>query len=250
LDRSDAAFRHTVNPAPSVAGIAFERLALRFASGRFEETLELLPSLKSSFNKLGMDLDIAKAQFLEAITLRALGKVDEHFALMQDLETSPTVRATPSLHGQVLVHIGNHESVLGQFEAAARTYEKALPIVMSGNRPVALCELKWSIGNSYRAQGSLVRAIETYRAAKTDYQTLGFQAFVAQISLVIAESLLALGRDREAEWEILSALPSIEAETMIPEGLAAVALLRESVSRRKTDPKALRELREHLQAKA
>jgi tetratricopeptide (TPR) repeat protein len=195
-----------------------------------------------------MAVENAKVQFLEAITLKALGKVDEHFGLLQGLEETPAVRESPSLHGQVLVHIGNHESVIGQFEAAARTYEKALPIVMRGNRPVALCELKWSIGDSYRGQGSLGRAIEAYRAAKNDYQALGFRGFVVQLSLVIAESFLALGRDREAEWEILSTLPIIDEEKMVPEGFAAVALLRESVSRRKTDPNALREVRERLQA--
>lgn len=249
LDRSEAAFRHTVNPAPSLAGIAFERLALRFASGLFEETLELLPSLKASFRKLGMNLEHAKAQFLEAVTLRAAGKEEEHFSLMQSLEQEPEVRRCPSLHGQILVHIGNHEASLGRFEAAARTYENALPIVLRGNRPVALCELKWSIGNAYRGQGSLSKAVESYRSAKNDYSQLGFQSFVTQLSLVIAETLLTLGRDREAEWEILSALPMIEEEKMVPEGLAAVALLRESVRRRKTNPAALRELREHLLAR-
>ncbi len=250
LDRSDAAFRHIVNPAPSLAGIAFERLALRFAAGRYEETLELLPSLKSSFKKLGMGIENAKAQFLEAIALRFVGREEEHFTLLRDLEQASEVRACPSLHGQVLVHIGHHEAASGDFETAARTYEKALPIVMRGNRPVALCELKWAIGDAYRSQGSPRRALESYRAAKSDYQQLGFRAFVTQMSLLIAETLLALGRDREAEWEILSALPAIEEEKMVPEGFAAVALLRESVRRRKTDPNALRELREHLQAKS
>jgi len=250
LDRSEAAFRHTVNPSPSLAGIAFERLALRFASGQYEETLELLPSLKASFRKLGMDLEHAKAQFLEAVTLRATGKEEEHFSLMQRLEQEPEVQGCPSLHGQILVHIGNHEASLGHFEAAARTYENALPIVLRGNRPVALCELKWSIGNAYRGQGSLSKAVESYRIAKNDYLQLGFRSFVTQLSLVIAETLLSLGRDREAEWEILSALPTIEEEKMVPEGLAAVALLRESVRRRKTNPAALRALREHLQTKA
>jgi tetratricopeptide (TPR) repeat protein len=248
LDRSDAAFRHTVNPAPSLAGIAFERLALRYAAGRYEETLELLPSLKSSFKKLGMDIENAKTQFLEAVTLSAVGRREEHFSLLRELEQAPEVQECPSLHGQVLVHIGMHQAAIGQFETAARTYEQALPIVTRGNRPVALCELKWAIGDAYRAQGSLRRAIESYRVAKNDYQQLGFRAFVTKISLAIAETLLALGRDREAEWEILSALPMIEEEKMVPEGFAAVALLRESVRRRKTDPKALRELREHLQA--
>ncbi len=36
---------------------------------------------------------------------------------------------------------------------------------------------------------------------------------------------------------------------MVPEGFAAVGLLGESVRQRKTDPKALLELREYLQAK-
>lgn len=250
LDRSDAAFRHIVDSAPSLAGVAFERLALKFATGRYEEVLELLPSLKSSFEKLDMRLENAKTVFLEAVTLRSVGRGEEHFALLGNLEETPEVRACPSLHGQVLVHMGHHQATTGDYETAARTYEKALPVVMRGNRPVALCELKWSVADAYRSQGSLQRAVESYRVARSDYQQLGFGAFVIQLSLVIAETLLALGRDREAEWEILSALPAIEEERMVPEGFAAVALLRESVSRRKTDSKALRDLREHLQAKS
>ena len=56
------------------------------------------------------------------------------------------------------------------------------------------------------------------------------------------------GSPREAEWELLAALPTINEQQMVPEGFAAVALLQESVRRRKTDPKALAELREYLQA--
>ncbi len=250
LDRSDAGFRHVVDSASSLADVAFERLALKYAVGRYEEVLELLPSLKSSFETMDMRLESAKTGFLEAVTLRAVGREEEHFALLQALDEAPEVRACPSLHGQVLVHIGHHHAAGGDFETAAHTYEEALPVVMRGNRPVALCELKWSIADAYRSQGSLQRAVESYRAARNDYQQVGFRAFVAQISLVIAETLLALGRDREAEWEILSALPTIDEEKMVPEGFAAVALLRESVRRRKTDPNALRELREHLQTKS
>src|SRR6266511_583502 len=51
LDRSDARFRHTVNPAPALACVAFERLALRFATGRFDANLALLPSVCLSFRK-------------------------------------------------------------------------------------------------------------------------------------------------------------------------------------------------------
>src|SRR5262249_3161354 len=108
LDRSDAAFRHTVNPAPCLAATSFERLAIRFASACYEDTLELLPSLKASFQKLGMFLDHAKAEFLEAMTLLATGRGKEHFALLQDLDNDPVVQNCPSLHGQVLVHVGGY----------------------------------------------------------------------------------------------------------------------------------------------
>jgi hypothetical protein len=37
---------------------------------------------------------------------------------------------------------------------------------------------------------------------------------------------------------------------MLPEGYAAIALLQESVRRRKTDPNALSEVRQYLQAKS
>lgn len=248
LDRSDGAFRHVVDPANCLARVTFERLALKHSTGRYEDVLELLPSLKSSFEKLGMNLDGAKTRFMEALTLHALGREEEHFSLLRDLEGTPEVRACPSLHGQVLVHIGHHYTSVGEFETAAQMYEEALPVVMRGNRPVALGELKWSIADAYRSQGSLRKAVESYRAARNDYQQLGMRYFVARISVTIAETLLALGSDREAEWEILSALPTIEEENLVPEGFAAVALLRESARHRMTDPKALRELREHLQA--
>jgi hypothetical protein len=63
---------------------------------------------------------------------------------------------------------------------------------------------------------------------------------MAYLRVLLAESLLASGREREAEWELLAALPIIESQGLAAEGVAAVSLLRESVARRKTDTQALR----------
>ena len=73
--------------------------------------------------------------------------------------------------------------------------------------------------------------------------------WVAYLRIVLAETLIASLQNREAEWEILAALPTIEEQKMVPEGFAAVSLLRESVKRRQASPEALREVREYLQAK-
>lgn len=248
LDRAESAFRHTINPAPSLANLAYARLALRFMLAQFDDVLELLPSLIKSFKQLGMELEAEKCRFLAAKTLLQLGRTEECLHVVGSLSESAAVRRDPVLLGHVLTHLGNCYSLVGRFEEASAAYEQALPVVQQKGVSATLAGLKWSIGDTCRAQNRLGRAVEAYRAAQADYSALSMTTSVSQLHLAIAENLLSLGRSREAEWEILAALPTIEEQKMVPEGFAAVALLKESVRRRKTDPNALRELREHLQA--
>lgn len=65
-------------------------------------------------------------------------------------------------------------------------------------------------------------------------------ADVAALHLVIADVLLDSGQERQAEWEIRAALPVIDRLKMVPEGFAAMSLLRESLRRRSIDRQALR----------
>jgi hypothetical protein len=65
---------------------------------------------------------------------------------------------------------------------------------------------------------------------------------MASMHLVIAELLLEQGDEAQAEHEVRAALPIIDEEKMVPEGMAAYALLRESLRRRKIDRNALRDV--------
>jgi tetratricopeptide (TPR) repeat protein len=250
LDRSESAFRHTINPAPLLANLSYARLALRLDVGKYADVLELLPSLVSSFQKLGMELEADKSRFMEVKVLMQLGRTEECLTVLTSLRESDAVRRNRTLLGHVLVHAGNCFGSLSQFEEASKAYTEALPVVQGNGPSSGLAQLKVSIGDTYRAQNHRPKALEAYRAAQGDFASIGMPTYVAQLHLVIAETLLSLGRHREAEWEILAALPTIEEQKMVPEGFAAVALLRESVRIRKTDPKALRDLRELLQAKS
>ena len=250
LDRAEARFRHVINPAPLLANLSYARLTLRYTVGEYTDVLELLPSLVMSFHKLGMELEAAKCQFLEVKTLMQLGRVAECLPILAGLRESRSVRMNRTLLGHVLIHSGNCFGSMGQFVEASQAYAEALPVVGEQGVSSGLAELKFSIGDTYRVQGQFGKALDAYRAARADYAAMSMRTFVAHLHLIVGETLLSIGRHREAEWEILAALPIIDEQRLVPEGFAAVTLLKESIRRRKTDPNVLRELREYLQGKS
>ena len=132
-------------------------------------------------------------------------------------------------------------------DAAVAYYEEALELLRGRGVSMARADLKMYLGGLLRDRGNAASGAASFRSALEDCLEMGMATRAAYLRVVLAETLLALGRPREAEWEILQALPTIEEQKMVPEGFAAVALLRESVKQRKADPNALRELREHLQ---
>jgi len=248
INKAEAGFRHTVNPAPLLASSAFVRLAVRYAATDFEDVLELLPSVISSFERFGMQRELAKGRFLHAAVLNETGRTDEAIATLKQLRTSPVVVAEKPFLGRVLASLGHHCSSKGDFSEAMRFYNEALLPLQEAGLSAVVAEIKWGVGDAYRAQKQPARAVTAYREAIQDFRELGLVGTVSLLHLVIAELLLEVGSHREAEWEILAALPTIDEERMVPAGVAALALLKESVQQRKTDSRALGELRQHLQA--
>lgn len=246
LDRAESGFRHTMNPAPGLANVAYARLALRFEMGRYQDVLELIPSLEDSFRKLRMDIEAAKCRLLLAMTLKQTGDHATATGLLDQLHGQATLQADPSLRARVLVELGDLRQLEGQFNQAMEAFQEALPLLPEASP--ARADLKLYVGGVYKALGSLESAEAAFRDAQRDYQALGMRVLVSYMHVVIAETLLEARREREAEWEILAALPAIQEMKMVPEGFAAVALLRESVRRRKTDPAALHQVRKYLQA--
>ncbi|MGH9365598.1 MAG: hypothetical protein ACRD1B_10105, partial [Thermoanaerobaculia bacterium] len=119
---------------------------------------------------------------------------------------------------------------------------RAAPVFRRLNNLFGLAKLQWTVGDALRSQRDIAGAIEAYREAQKEFRGLGMRADVASLHLVIADLLLDLGQDRQAEWEVRTALPVIDEEKMVPEGVAAYGLLRESLRRRQINRQALRDL--------
>lgn len=247
FDRAEAGFRHTVNPAAGLANIGYARLALRHEMGRYEDVLDLIPSLTASFEKLGMVVESAKCCLLKAMALKQCGRLDEALRTLEPLPALAQVQAQPSLQARVLSEIGDVRQQQGRPDLAIVLYEKALGLLAHERVSMARADLKMFLGGLLSGAADHHGALGWYRSALADCAELGMATRLAYGRVLVADELLALDRPREAEWEILQALPTIEEQRMVPEGFAAVGLLRESVRRKKADPNALRELRERLQ---
>ncbi len=249
LDRAEACFRHTVSPAAHLARVSYVRLTLRYDTRRHDELLELLPSTARTFENLGMEVDLAKCHFLEAMSLKELGRVPEATEKLEKLAWGEGCQADPAIQGMALLNLGDIRSSEGRFDVALRSYQRALPLLQAGKRYATLADLKGMVGETFRRMGKYGPALEAYREAVRDYSGLGMVTRAAYLKVVVAETLLEIGRSAEAEFEIRGALPTIEQEKMVPEGFAAITLLNEAIRQRRSDPKALLELREYLQAK-
>ena len=239
LDRAEAAFRHTVNPAPVLANVAYARLAMHYDAGRYSRALDLLPSLIQSFERMRMDSERLKAQFLAAMCLKESGRLPEAGKSFEALVIDPAIKQMGSLFGLALLNYGGVQAQCGDTSAALDKYQQALPILEETNQRFGVAHLKSLLGEALRSKGRVAAAAEAFRGAIQDYLELEMQTWVAYMRVILAETLIALGRNREAEWEILAALPTIDEQKMVPEGFAALGLLRESVTRRQTDKDAL-----------
>jgi len=249
LDRADANYRHTINPTPNLARVAYIRLTLRYDMRRHAEVLEFLPSVALSFQKLGMYAELAKAWFLEAMSLKELGRSSEAKTRFEGIVSQQEFRSEVAIRGMAMLNLGSLLSEQGELENALHSFAGALPVLEAANRPVAIADLKGMVAETLRKLGKFSAAVTAYRESVSDFVSLGMKTQAAYLRVVLAEALLELGSPREAEWELLAALPVIEEEKMMPEGIAAVRLLAESVAQRRTNPAALAKVRECIQAK-
>ncbi|MGH8611368.1 MAG: tetratricopeptide repeat protein, partial [Gammaproteobacteria bacterium] len=131
---------------------------------------------------------------------------------------------------------------LGRVQDALRASREALPVMTRLGNRLGLAKIQWGIGALLRGQGSRSGAIEAFRSAQSEFSAAGLLADAAASGLVIADLLLELGEETAAANEIVSALPLIEKYKLVPEGMAALALLRESVRQQKVHHQALRDL--------
>jgi tetratricopeptide (TPR) repeat protein len=242
FDRAEAYLALAAGTSANVCRIAYQRLALALEERRLDEVLDLAPTWSKNAVRLGLVEEGIKFLFLKGGALRELDRIEEAIETFSEISTRASESGNVRLLAQAENGLAQFERVQGRLDQAMSHAQKALPLLTSLNSRVQLAKLRWCVGDILREQGNLAEAIDAYRDARNESEEIGLRGDLAAIHLVLADVLLQSGQDAQAEWEVRAALPIIDEEKMVPEGFAALSLLRESLRRRKLDRNALRTL--------
>jgi tetratricopeptide (TPR) repeat protein len=247
FDLAEANFRLTVRVQADLLRLAYQRLALRLEERAYEEIRELTPPLRESFRRLGMTSDATKCRFLEGIATQELGDLAGAIEIFEEVSKESQSAGEKRLYAIAENNLFMLHSNLGDEERALACSSRALKGLSELGNRAHLAKLQWYVGTLHRSMQRPEQAIRAYRSALEAFREIGMRGDVVSMHLVIADLLLDQGAEAQAEWEIRAALPIIDEEKMAPEGMAAYALLRESVRRRKIDRNALRDVHGYFQ---
>ncbi|MGH9368478.1 MAG: hypothetical protein ACRD3M_12475, partial [Thermoanaerobaculia bacterium] len=246
---AEGRYDRTVEPESGRAELMMLRLAVLYERHDLVEALSGIPELQARLRALGMMRALAKCEILLSAVLKDLGRVSESTVILEAALKTEVLTQVPDLRAFALEQLADCHGLSGRFEECAACLRSAAALLEGSLGTTAGGYGKIILGEALVVRGDLEGAVAAYRTGREDFEGLGMMGWSAYSRVLTAEVLLALRREGEAQQEILLAMPAIERHQMVPEGLAAVALLRESIRRRRTDRNALRELREHLRGK-
>jgi len=242
FDRAEASFVLVRNSSVHVARLAYQRLALRLEERDFEAVMELAPRWVERFVELDLLEDALKCRFLEAHALKETERLDLAKTAFLGIESDARLIGNDRLGAIAAQNLFQIHVFLGEIDQALVQAERATATLRGLNNRVNLAKLQLGVGYFLRGQGRLGESIAAFRDAQRQFLEIQMRADVAATHLVLADLFLDANQPAQAEREIRAALPVIDELKLIPEGIAALSLLRDSVHRRQIDRKALRSL--------
>lgn len=231
----------------SMARIEFARRSLDYDRRNFGNARAGLANLADRFRGFGMERYAALTTYLDGVALKEMGRHSEALPQLYSVAITESSELEEWVRGLALLYVAEISALNGDSVKAFKTLSEARTLMGSSRPPLAVGHSHAVEGQILRDLGHLDSAVESYRLASDTYAASGHRSLETLLRIILAETLLGCGRDGEALSEIIKALPIIETLGLVQEGVVALALLRESLSRQSADKEALMELRRALQ---
>jgi tetratricopeptide (TPR) repeat protein len=194
-----------------------------------------------------MDRFVARCFFLDAVSLKELGRDEEALLAFTDVCKSQSSDVEQWMKALALTHMAEIHGRQGRYSKAAGALAEAWDLLKVSSVPSALAHFHGVRGEILRDSGCFEEAAESYSLASSVYASCGMRGFEAYVRVLRAETLFLANRGSDAVVEIMAALPAIEALGLMREGMTALALLRESLKGQEADRNALGALKQELQ---
>ena len=240
--RASSSFRRTAGTC-DLDRVRTEHLVLQQVK---EDNAAVAGSASALIRGLVVPRDKIKAQLVLAQALINLNRAQDARLILEEALQDNAVEIEPSLKACLLTRLGMAFSHIGKESEAVAAFNSAGSILKCFYHPTQLADLAGALGEHLGKLGKLEEATSLYRAARLEFQRTGQAGFVGYYSVLVAELMMLLGRNQEAETELRAALPLIEKFELRREAAAAVALLREAMAKRRTDVTTIQALREQL----
>ena len=240
--RAETAFRRTAD-VDDLDRVKVERLAVvcaRWDHGAIRD------SAPDRIKGLSIPRERIKAQLILANALMGLSQLEEARLLLQAVRQNDVIENEPALKAWMLTMTGTALSYLGRDPEAVAEFESAAAVLAKFFHPLQMGGLVGAFGTHLAKSGKPREAIALYESARETFREAGHAQQVGYTSVLRAELLMLTGANEEAEAALLVALPLIEKFELQREGVAAVVLLREAMTKRRTDVKAIQVLRDQL----
>ncbi len=222
--------------------VSYQRLALLVEERRFSDLLGQLGALTQRFRNLNMREHALKCRFLEGLALSETGDFSGAASVFRSIRDEAKSQGNENLLGQAYVNLVHVRGLVGDVREALAASQEALAVMRKLGNARGLAKIQFAVGILLRNEGRLPDAIGAVRSSQAEFESLGMKAEAAAGSLVVAEMFLELDQEENALREVLAALPIINEFKLGPEGMAALALLHESVRQQKINHQALRDL--------
>ena len=219
--------------------VAVEYLALQYGRSRYREVVASAPDL---IQRIVVPRERMKARAVLGWAFISLERPGDARSVLEAALHDPAIESDPSYHATILIVLGNAISNLGDHSAAMARFNAAGMILARFAHPLLLGHLTSTIGESLGKVGHLRETLILYRAAREIFRQIGQAQQVGYLNVLLSEVLILLGRDEEAEKELLAVMPLIEKLDLRREALAATVLLREAKARRSTESKPIQDL--------
>ncbi len=224
--------RRTSNDLSGVASNSSSLGALYAEQGKYGQALSALQEAVKDYQQANdhtwMSVE-ATARY--GNVLSEVGRWDEgQAALEQAVKLAPDAKNDVVL-AQALNYLGDSYFYRGDYAAARPQYERAMQVATRAKNREFLTVSKFNLAKLDVMQNRAAAAIPVLKKLTEDTETVGLKALSVQVSVCLAQALLATGKPQDAQQELDRAMNRAEKLGLLIQQAQAHFLLGEIYSR-------------------